>query len=79
MMLLKYTGKAGRVGRFFIRGRAKADREAALREREWVYQPEPGLAQAINIAFDRRFSTRICWFWRHRGLPRLSPSRRWRR
>jgi MoxR-like ATPase len=45
-MLLRYTGKISAPSP----ASGKISGEAALREREWVYLPDPGLVQAVNIA-----------------------------
>ena len=46
-MLLEYTGKSPSVP---PKSPASLPLASALRERDWVYLPDPGLVQAVNIA-----------------------------
>src|ERR1700682_6298849 len=48
-MLLQYSGKPS-VSAPSPAAAGKLSGEVALREREWVYLPDPGLVQAVNIA-----------------------------
>lgn len=48
-MLLQYTGAPRPAPTSSATGN-NASGEAALRDREWVYLPEPGLVEAVNIA-----------------------------